>query len=153
MTDPAKSQRSGLVLPLIALAGAAAAGLLVVFWPGDRVASQPDPAPDPAATSIDCAEADKVIFERKAFCPGNRIVVFKFAGTVKPAQSGHPVELVTDAGRTATVLGPAPSPVNGKPQLARVRWDKQDWPDINGETVSLTEFESSIHADHIRLAN
>jgi len=151
-TDPEQTSRSRPILPVAVLATAVLVGLATVLWRPGAASEAAAPAPDPA-TSTACADDVKVMFERKVFCPGNRVEVFKFAGTAKPADTGHPVEVVTDAGRIATVLGAAPSPVTGAPQLARVRWDGQDWPDVNGDSVTLPAFESTIHADHIRLAN
>lgn len=150
-TDPDATPRSGMILPLGVLVAAVLIGLASLVWRGG--APTETAASDPAATRTDCADDQKVTFERKTFCPDNRVEAFKFAGTAKPAETGHSTEVVIDAGRSATVLGPAPSPVTGEPQLARVRWDSQDWPDTGGETVTLPAFESTIHADHIRLAN
>ncbi|WP_298493768.1 hypothetical protein [uncultured Maritimibacter sp.] len=90
-----------------------------------------------------------MVFETKRFCPGNRIVTTQYAGSLKPAETGYPVELKIDAGHTATVIGNAPSPVTGQPALAKVEWDAQVWEDMEGQKVERPVIVDTIHADHI----
>lgn len=149
MTDrkPGKAgSGSGILAPVAVLVVAAVSGAFFLFR-GEPA----KPPADPAATSRDCAEELKVIHEARVFCPGNRVEVFKFAGTVKPQVTGHVRPLVSDKGRTGTVIAARPSPVNGAPALALVQWDAQDWPEEDGTIVSVPSFEDTIHADHLRL--
>ena len=138
------------ILPL----AVAAAGLAFVFI---YVSPKSDGPPDlfveiPIETSTVCANTEKVIFERKQFCPGNRVRTFKRAGTLKPDDSGRPIEVELSAEKVGTIISNAPSPLNGEPVLALVKWDAQEWTEWGVEepkTISLPEFEATVHADHI----
>ena len=72
-------------------------------------------APAPEA-SVEVLRYEAVTLRR-----GDRIVVTRRAGTVKPHESGHPLQLELDAGHAGTVVGGLSSTV------ALVRWHAQSW--------------------------
>jgi hypothetical protein len=146
---PDGARKSGLALPVAVIVLAAAAGTLALMW--SRLQSDVPEVSDPMVASTDCDESMRVVHDRREFCPGNRIEVYKYAGLEPPVETGHTTDLVVGEGRTGTVMGPVPSPVDGSPSVARVLWDAQDWPDPEGVLVPRPEFESTVHADHLRL--
>ncbi|WP_138424150.1 hypothetical protein [Maritimibacter alexandrii] len=147
--DPARetSPLSGVALPLAVLAVSVIGAGAILLWPED----DPAPAVAPFEAARDCDAAEQVQFEGKVFCPGTPIEVFKYAGIDTVAHDGATYRIVVDAGRTGTILGHAPSPVNGTPSVARILWDAQEWPLEDGGTAMLPAFEETTHADHLRL--
>ena len=115
-------------------------------------APAPATAPEPTPVAATCAEKVRVVFHGKSFCPDDRVVTSKYAGTLKPDETGYPVELRIEPGHTAKVLGNAPSPVTGEPALARVEWDAQVWQDMDGKSVERAAIVDTIHADYLSLA-
>lgn len=135
------------LIPLAVLAiGAIGGG--AALWLGR---GSPEPAVDPYVVARDCPEPDQVQSEGKVFCPGTPVEAFKFAGIVSVEQGGRSYRAVVDGGRSGTVVGHAPSPVDGSPSVARILWAPQDWPLEDGGTATLAAFESTAHADHLRL--
>ncbi len=74
---------------------------------------------------------------------GDRIVVTSRAGTIKPHESGHPLQLELDAGHAGTVVGGLTD------AIALVRWHAQSWEEYDdrptGKRRKLDSFVSSIH--------
>lgn len=102
----------------------------------------------------------EVVWEGRKFRRGDRVRVTSWAGTIKPDESGHGAELNADVGRTGTVIRgekrQATSYFKPDPdepiQILLVRWDRQTWTE-NGsrKRVTLAPFESTIHADYLRV--
>lgn len=105
-------------------------------------------------------EQVKIEWEGKSFCKGDRVRIYKLAGTIKPEESGHPEEIELGLGNTGTFLGGVkrtkskhftPEP-NEPIQLALVKWDKQVWVEHNtGKKIPLQGFVGAIHADYLEL--
>lgn len=102
----------------------------------------------------------EVVWEGRKFRRGDRVRVTSWAGTIKPDESGHPAELNADAGRTGTVIRgekrQATSYFKPDPdepiQILLVKWDRQTWTENGGgKRVTLGPFESTIHADYLRV--
>lgn len=96
----------------------------------------------------------------KTIRTGDTVRIYKWAGTFKPAETGHPHDIDAAPYRTGLVLGgemrkdslhldvdPA-EPI----QIVRVRWHSQSWK-VNGQdqTILLEEFETTIHVDHLEV--
>ena len=104
--------------------------------------------------------AVEVVWQGREFRRGDRVRVTSWAGTIKPDESGHPAELNADAGRTGTVIRGAKRQATSyfKPdpdepiQILLVKWDRQTWTE-NGtaKRVALGAFESTIHADYLKV--
>ncbi len=131
----------------------------------------PAPAPPPASAAPmpGASFGDKsgggigrveVVWKRRKFRRGDRVRVTSWAGTIKPDESGHAAELNADAGRTGAILRGEkrqattyfkPDP-NEPIQILRIRWDKQTWTENgSGKSVTLDAFESTIHADYLKV--
>ena len=77
--------------------------------------------------------------------PGTRVRIQRWAGTIKPEETGLPFEIVAAQGQTGTVLR-----IDGR--IATVRWDAQVWSKrrmgfFKGATVPLDAFVTTINAD------
>ena len=115
---------------------------------------------DAASQSRQAAGQVEVVWQGRKFRRGDRVRVTSWAGTIKPDESGHGAELNADAGRTGTVVRgekrQATSYFRPDPdepiQILLVRWDRQTWTE-NGSRrrVTLAPFESTIHADYLRV--
>ncbi|MEC7761761.1 MAG: hypothetical protein VX874_07650 [Pseudomonadota bacterium] len=138
----------GWVLPAVVLVLAVAGGAAELWLTGEG----PVPEVDPYAAARDCPEAEQVRFEGKVFCPGTPVEVYKHAGIDTVEADGATYRVVVGAGRTGTILGHVPSPVNGTPSVARILWDPQDWPLEDGGTQRMPAFEQTTHADYLRVA-
>ena len=126
------------------------------FWwmerSSDERAARARAEPQPAAPIV--------TWRGKTIRTGDTVRIFKWAGTFKPDETGHPHEIDAAPYRTGVVLGgeqrtntlhldvdPAePS------QIVRVRWHRQSWK-VNGrdQTIPLGEFEATIHVDHLEV--
>lgn len=102
----------------------------------------------------------EVVWQGRKFRRGDRVRVTSWAGTIKPDESGHAAELNADVGRTGTVIRgekrQATSYFKPDPdeplQILLVKWDKQTWTEnATGKRVALGPFESTIHADYLRV--
>jgi hypothetical protein len=92
------------------------------------------------------------------FMAGQKVRIETRAGTFKPVDTGAAVEVEAKPGHVGVVLGGearkagggfAPPP-NDPIQILRVRWLPQVWSAQSGESVTLGEFEATIHADYLR---
>jgi hypothetical protein len=108
----------------------------------------------PAASKVE------VVWQGKRFRRGDRVRVTSYAGTIKPDESGYEAEINADAGRTGTVIRGAKRQTRSyfKPdpreplQVLLIRWDRQTWTrNDTAQTVTLEEFESTIHADYLKV--
>ena len=101
-----------------------------------------------------------VTWEGKTFRAGDTVRIFKWAGTFKPSETGYPDEIDAGPFRTGVVLRGEkrkdswhldidPSePI----QIVRVRWHRQTWKvNLKDQTITLGEFEATIHADHLEV--
>ena len=79
------------------------------------------------------------------------------AGTFKPVDTGHSIEVRAEAGRTGIVLGGVkradPVTKDEPIQVLLIRFDEQAWRDSSssGGPVTLKPFEASIHADYVEV--
>lgn len=89
------------------------------------------------------AQIEVMSYEGLTLRRGERVVVNSRAGTVKPHESGHPLQLELDAGHAGTVLGGLSTTV------ALVQWHAQSWKEYDdrptGTRCKLDSFVSSIH--------
>lgn len=140
----------------------AAAALLIFLTAAGAEAQTPEPRANGEAASKDKQGAGKVevVWEGRKFRRGDRVRVTSWAGTIKPDESGHAAELNADAGRTGTVIRgekrQATSYFKPDPdeplQILLVKWDRQTWTEnATGRRVALAPFESTIHADYLRV--
>lgn len=99
-----------------------------------------------------------VVWEGRTFRPGDRVRIMKWAGTVKPNESGASVELSAGQGRTGIVVAGEPRQSTSyqridpkEPiQIVRVRWFPQQWKAQWGSAlVDLPQFESTIHVSYL----
>ena len=103
-----------------------------------------------------------VTWEGRTFRTGDTVRIFKWAGTFKPSETGYPDEIDAAPFRTGVVLRGEkrkdswhldidPSePI----QIVRVRWHRQTWKvNLKDQTITLGEFEATIHADHIEVVH
>ena len=82
---------------------------------------------------------------RGTFRAGDRVRIAKWAGTIKPAESGAPTEIDADRGRTGVFIGE-------ERQIATVRWSPQKWK-VNGrdQWIDLPAFEATIHVSYLEV--
>jgi hypothetical protein len=110
----------------------------------------------------------RVSWKGKEFKRGDTIRITSWAGTFKPAETGHPIEIDASAGHVGIIIRgekrQGESYFNSTPnepiQIVRVRWLPQKWTqDTEGtegeentaKTVSLGEFEATIHVDYLEV--
>ena len=143
---------------------AAAVFLVLSTAPGATAQKTPAPRANGEAAAKrsqrPATRAVEVVWQGRAFRRGDRVRVTSWAGTIKPGESGHPAELNADAGRTGTVIRgekrQATSYFRPDPdepiQILLVKWDRQTWTE-NGTArrVTLGAFESTIHADYLKV--
>lgn len=93
----------------------------------------------------------KIAWKGKSFSKGDRIRIYKRAGTFKPNETSHKMEVCADKGATGTFLGGKKrDPESDEVQLAVVRWDKQEWKEDKGNSkVALNNFVAIIHVDYL----
>ena len=118
------------------------------------------PGADGTTTGAPGTAVPDVVWEGRTFRPGDRVRIAKWAGTVKPAETGASVEVDAGQGQTGVVVGgekrqstpylrfdPA-EPL----QIVRVRWGPQRWKENGSERwLELPEFESTIHVSHLEV--
>ncbi len=124
-----------------------------------KLSSSSLPNPE-AETTQDYLEFPTVTWKGTEFRYGDRIKLKSRAGTFKPKDTGHSVEINAGPGQTGTILGGverqgtlgynASEPI----QVVIVRWDKQVWEEWSAKepqkTVSLNEFKASVHCDYLK---
>ena len=98
---------------------------------------------------------DVVVFEGVTVRAGDPVRIRKRAGTFKPAETGHGVEVVAEAGRTGVALGGVQRKGFGDEtiRVVMVRFDPQvwrEWPNPMDE-AALPAFEATIHIEHIEV--
>lgn len=100
--------------------------------------------------------ATVVEWDGKVIEAGDRVIATKRAGTFKPADTGHAIEVNVTPGRTGLALGGMPrNPDYAQPgepiQVVLVRWDPQMWNEMSAgqPEVPLGEFEATVHADFL----
>lgn len=96
---------------------------------------------------------DVVVFEGVTVRAGDHVRIRKRAGTFKPGETGHSVEVVAEAGRTGVALGGVRREGFGDEtiRVVLVRFDPQvwrEWPNPMDE-AALSAFEATIHIEHI----
>jgi hypothetical protein len=99
-----------------------------------------------------------VTWEGRTFAPGDAVRVARWAGTMKPEETGARVEVDAGEGRTGVVLrGERRQSTdylkidpNEPIQIVRVRWPAQRWKE-NGRDrwLAVPEFESTIHVSYL----
>jgi hypothetical protein len=114
-------------------------------------------SPDAAIVSIERVDAPLATVDANGVTlrRGDHVRVRSWAGTAKPAETGHG-EVAVDAGRTGVFLGGRPrdpAPDLAPADLAVIRWDAQTWhaytpPDT---TVELGSFVTVIHPTYLEL--
>ena len=114
-------------------------------------ASGPDLTP---ASGIP-VDAKTVTYKGHTFTAGDHVRIKSTAGTFKPKDTGHSIEIRAEAGRTGIVLGGMkradPITPDEPVQILLIRFDEQTWRDTSssGAEVTIPSFESSIHADYV----
>lgn len=122
-----------------------------------RQEQRPAPPPTPSAP----VDPEKmVIWDGRVFRQGDRVRIMKWAGTIKPEETGHSAEIHAKSGHTGVVLrgerrvetfyrpGDAEEPI----QIVRVRWDPQEWKEFGRDrSVKLGAFESTIHVSYLEV--
>lgn len=102
-----------------------------------------------------------VTWRDKTFRAGDRVRIFKWAGTFKPDETGYRAQVDAAHGETGIVLrgerrvDSLHLDVDPKEpiQIVRVRWDAQRWKvNLKEEWVTLPPFEATIHVEHLELA-
>lgn len=88
----------------------------------------------------------------RTFRAGDHVVIKTRAGTFKPKDTRHSIDISAEPGRTGIVLGGV-KPASGSMQSAvlLVRFDAQVWHDTSSSMaeVALESFEATIHADYM----
>jgi serine/threonine protein kinase len=82
---------------------------------------------------------------RRQYAQNSRVRIRRWAGIMKPEETGISFSIHADAGRTGTVLG------NNK-GIVTVRWDPQSWSKVGrlglkGDKVALPSFTTTISRD------
>ena len=102
-------------------------------------------------------DAKEVVWNSTTFKAGDHVRIKSVAGTFKPKDTGHSIEVRAEAGRTGIVLGGVkradPIDPNEPIQVVLVRFDEQTWRDTSssGGPVTLKPFEATIHADYLEV--
>lgn len=100
-------------------------------------------------------DAKEVAYNGATFKAGDHVVIKSVAGTFKPVDTGHSIEVRAEPGRTGIVLGGVkradPVTKDEPIQIVLVRFDEQAWRDTSssGAEVTLKPFEATIHADYV----
>lgn len=100
-------------------------------------------------------DAKEVVHNGTTFKAGDHVVIKSLAGTFKPVDTGHSIEVRAEPGRTGIVLGGVnradPITKDELIQVVLIRFDEQAWRDTSssGGPVTLKPFEASIHADYV----
>jgi hypothetical protein len=103
-----------------------------------------------------------VQWENVTLRKGERVRIFKRAGTFKPEETRFTAEIEADAGHIGTVVaGERRTSTeymtvdpNEPIQIVRVRWDPQRWSVYGrGEQVDLGSFEATIHVSYLESAD
>jgi len=123
-----------------------------------------------AVTATACASADLtphgaykvdatvVEYQGATFKAGDHVAIKDTAGTFKPVDTGHSIEVRAEPGRTGIVLGGVkrkdPVTPDEPIQIVLIRFDEQAWRDASssGAEVTLKPFEATIHADYVAAA-
>jgi hypothetical protein len=122
----------------------AAALVLCTLGACRKAAPPPPPSAPPVAT-----------WEGKSFRKGDTIIIMSWAGTIKPEESGYPVELDAGPFQKGTVLR-GEKRAHDRPgvpiQVVAVRWAPQQWK-VHGSDrrVQLGAFVSTIHVDYLEV--
>ena len=101
-------------------------------------------------------DAKEVVHKDVTFKAGDHVVIKAMAGTFKPKDTGHSIEVRGEPGRTGIVLGGVkradPVDKNEPIQVLLIRFDEQAWRDTSssGGPVTLKPFEATIHADYMK---
>lgn len=79
---------------------------------------------------------------------GQRVQIRRWAGTIKPEETGLEFAIHADKGRTGVVVGQVGN-------IVQVKWDAQDWSKVKlgalkGPTVRLNPFVSTIATDWLK---
>jgi hypothetical protein len=112
------------------------------------------------AARFRASDPSAVTWEGRTFRQGDRVRIAKWAGTIKPEESGARVEIDAGRGRMGVVvrgerrtstdymkIDPA-EPI----QIVRVRWLPQGWKVHGSDSViELPAFESTIHVSHLEV--
>jgi hypothetical protein len=91
----------------------------------------------------------------KTIKAGDHVRIKAVAGTFKPRDTGHSIDVRAEPGRTGIVLGGATrgdATATDEPiQVVLIRFDEQVWHDTSssGAEVALAPFEATIHADYV----
>lgn len=99
----------------------------------------------------------EVVWKGTTFKAGDHVRIMGTAGTFKPKDTGHSIEVRGETGHTGIVLGGVkradPIDPNEPVQVVLVRFDEQAWRDTSssGGPVTLKPFESMIHADYLEV--
>lgn len=102
-------------------------------------------------------DAKEVVWKSTTFKAGDHVQIKALAGTFKPKDTGHSIEVRGETGRTGIVLGGVkradPIDPNEPIQVVLVRFDEQAWRDTSssGGPVTLKPFEATIHADYLEV--
>ena len=103
-------------------------------------------------------DATVVEYQGVTFKAGDHVVIKNIAGTFKPVDTGHSIEVRAEPGRTGIVLGGVkrkdPVTPDEPIQVVLIRFDEQAWRDTSssGAEVTLKPFEATIHADYVTAA-
>jgi len=115
-----------------------------------------------AAPAAAASDLSVVQWEGRTFHANDRIRIAKWAGTIKPEESGAKVELHANEGRTGVVISGekrqkpdydhlSPDP-NERIQIVRVRWEPQKWKEFGADRwLELPAFESTIHVSYLEV--
>lgn len=128
-----------LILAVAAMAMAGCAGVDLTPMSGVKVATT------------------QVVYKGRTLTAGDHVAIVKTAGTFKPKDTGHSIEVRAEPGRTGIVLGGVkradPIDPNEPVQVVLVRFDEQAWRDTSssGGPVMLKPFEATIHADYVEV--
>lgn len=102
-------------------------------------------------------DATVVSYKGATFKAGDHVVIKSRAGTFKPKDTGHSIEIIAERDRTGIVLGGvkrADAPADPI-QIVLIRFDEQVWRDTSSSNaeVTLKPFEATIHADYVEAVN
>ena len=112
-------------------------------------------AADLTPRSAIMVETATVAFGGVVVRAGDPVRIHKRAGTFKPSDTGHDMEVEAETGRTGVALGGVrregfgPEPI----QQVLVQFDPQvwrEWPGLSNE-ASLGPFEATIHIEHLEV--
>ncbi|HYH09509.1 MAG TPA: hypothetical protein VEK11_20850 [Thermoanaerobaculia bacterium] len=101
-----------------------------------------------------------IAWEGRTFRMGDRVRIAKWAGTFKPEETRHPVEVDARSGQTGVIVrGERRTSTrylridpNEPMQIVLVRWSPQKWKvNLQERWIELPEFEATIHVSHLEV--